>query len=98
MCPGLSDDLQQIDYARKTTVISRELKSLNIDTGALQETRHRPLYGCQQSASPSQANPLQKGCPHINTAMTSVSELRERFADTIQEALSDCLTSCADER
>ena len=39
MCPGLSEDLQQIDDARKTAVISRELKRLNIDTAALQETR-----------------------------------------------------------
>ena len=40
----------------------------------------------------------QKGRPRINTAMTFVPELRERFADAIQEALSDCPTSCADER
>ena len=36
---GLSDDLQQIDDARKAAVISRELKRLNIDIAALQETR-----------------------------------------------------------
>lgn len=36
---GLSDDLQQIDDARKTAVISRELKTLNIDIASLQETR-----------------------------------------------------------
>ena len=40
----------------------------------------------------------QKGRPRINTFMTSVPQLRERFADAIQEALSDCPTSCADER
>ena len=39
MCPGLCDDIQQIDDARKTAVISRELKRLNIDIAALQETR-----------------------------------------------------------
>lgn len=39
LCPRLSDDLQQIDNARKTAVISRELKRLNIDIAALQETR-----------------------------------------------------------
>lgn len=39
MCPGLSDDLQQIDDARKTAIIDRELKRLNIDIAALQETR-----------------------------------------------------------
>ncbi|XP_063587445.1 craniofacial development protein 2-like [Penaeus indicus] len=39
MCPGLSDDLQQIDNARKTAIIDRELKRLNIDIAALQETR-----------------------------------------------------------
>ncbi|KAL8599290.1 hypothetical protein ACOMHN_008005 [Nucella lapillus] len=40
----------------------------------------------------------QKGRPRINTAMTSVPELRERFADTIQEALSKCPTSSVEER
>ncbi|KAL8621706.1 hypothetical protein ACOMHN_061841 [Nucella lapillus] len=40
----------------------------------------------------------QKGRPRINTAMTSVPELRERFADTIQEALSNCPTSSVEER
>ena len=40
----------------------------------------------------------QKGRPRINTAKTSVSELHERFADAIQEALSDCPTGCAVER
>ena len=39
MCPGLSDDLQKIDDARKTAIIDRELKRLNIDIAALQETR-----------------------------------------------------------
>ena len=39
MCPGLSDDLQQIDDARKTAIIDRELGRLNIDIAALQETR-----------------------------------------------------------
>ena len=39
MCPGLTDDLQQIDDARKTAVIDRELARLNIDIACLQETR-----------------------------------------------------------
>ena len=39
MCPGLTDDLQQIDDARKTAVIDKELASLNIDIACLQETR-----------------------------------------------------------
>lgn len=39
MCPGLSDDLQQIDDARKTAIINRELAKRNIDIAALQETR-----------------------------------------------------------
>ena len=39
MCPGLSNDLPQIDDARKTAVISRELKRLNIDIAAQWETR-----------------------------------------------------------
>ena len=40
----------------------------------------------------------QKGRPKINTAKTSVPELKERFADTIQEALSNCPTSSAEAR
>ena len=39
MRPGLTDDLQAIDDARKTAVIDRELHRLNIDIAALQETR-----------------------------------------------------------
>ena len=39
MRPGLSEDLQAIDDARKTAVIDRELHRLNIDIAALQETR-----------------------------------------------------------
>ena len=40
----------------------------------------------------------QKGRPRINTAITSVPELRERFADSIQEALSNCPFSSTEER
>ena len=39
MCPGLSEDLEQIDDTRKTAVIDLELARLNIDIAALQETR-----------------------------------------------------------
>ena len=39
MCPGLAADLQQIDDARKTAVIDKELFRLNIDIACLQETR-----------------------------------------------------------
>ena len=39
MCPGQTDDLQQMDDARKTAVIDRELARLNIDIACLQETR-----------------------------------------------------------
>ena len=39
MCPGLSDDLRLVDDSRKTAIINRELKRLNIDIAALQETR-----------------------------------------------------------
>ena len=39
MCPGLTDDLQQVDDARRTAVIDRELARLNIDIACLQETR-----------------------------------------------------------
>ena len=38
MCPGLFDDLQKIDDTRKTAIIDRELKRLNIDIAGLQET------------------------------------------------------------
>ena len=39
MRPGLTDDLQVMDDARKTAVIDRELCRLNIDIAALQETQ-----------------------------------------------------------
>ena len=39
MCPGISDDLQQIEDTRKTAIIDRELGKLGIDIAALQETR-----------------------------------------------------------
>ena len=39
MRPGLSDDLLLVDDSRKTAIINRELKRLNIDIAALQETR-----------------------------------------------------------
>ena len=39
MRPGLSEDLQAIDDARKTAVIDCEMHRLNIDITALQETR-----------------------------------------------------------
>ncbi|GFS21690.1 hypothetical protein ElyMa_003344800 [Elysia marginata] len=38
MCPGLSDDLQQVNDARKTAIIDRELAKRNTDIAALQET------------------------------------------------------------
>ena len=39
MSPGFSDDLLKVDDNRKTAIINRERKRLNIDTAALQETR-----------------------------------------------------------
>ena len=39
MCPGLSHDIKEIDDTRKTAIINRELKRLDIDIAALQETR-----------------------------------------------------------
>ena len=36
MCPGLSDNLQQVDDARKTAVMNQELAKRNIDIAALQ--------------------------------------------------------------
>lgn len=39
MCPGLSDDPQQINDSRNTAVINVKLRRLNIDIAALQETR-----------------------------------------------------------
>ena len=39
MTTGLSDNIQEIEDARKTAVIDTELLRLNIDIAALQETR-----------------------------------------------------------
>ena len=39
MCPGLFDDLSQVDDSRKITIINCELKLLNIDIAALEESR-----------------------------------------------------------
>ncbi|GAA6101905.1 uncharacterized protein LOC122792394 [Tachysurus ichikawai] len=39
LCPGLTTDLQQVNDARKTAVIDRELSRLNVDIACLQETR-----------------------------------------------------------
>ncbi|GFR69803.1 craniofacial development protein 2 [Elysia marginata] len=39
MWPGISDDLQLVNDAKKTAIIDRELAKWNIDIAALQETR-----------------------------------------------------------
>ena len=39
MRPGLSNDIQLIDDARKTAIIDKELTKLDIDIACLQETR-----------------------------------------------------------
>ena len=39
MCPGLTAEIGEINDCRKTAIISGELKRLNIDIAALQETR-----------------------------------------------------------
>ena len=39
LTPGLSQDLQEINDARKTAVINNELRRLNVDIATLQETR-----------------------------------------------------------
>ena len=39
MTPGFSDNLQEVNDARKTAVIDRELSRLQMDIVALQETR-----------------------------------------------------------
>ena len=39
MCTGMTEDLQTMDNSRKSAIIDRELKRLNIDIAALQETR-----------------------------------------------------------
>ncbi|XP_047490320.1 uncharacterized protein LOC125039959 [Penaeus chinensis] len=39
MCPDLSPDIQQVDDARKTAVIDRELSRLGVDIACLLETR-----------------------------------------------------------
>ncbi|XP_062614292.1 uncharacterized protein LOC134276017 [Saccostrea cucullata] len=62
MCPGLSEDLQQVDDSRKTAIINRELRRLNIDIAALQETR-----------LPSNVEPPQKGTPRILSLRLSTS-------------------------
>ena len=40
MQPGLMSDLSNLDDARKTAVINKELMRLKADIAALQETRH----------------------------------------------------------
>ena len=44
LCPGLSQDLYQVDDANKTAIINHELRKLNIDISALLETK-RPSNG-----------------------------------------------------
>ena len=39
MCPGMSTDLSEVSDCRKSAIINMELKRLNIDIAALQETR-----------------------------------------------------------
>ena len=39
MCPGLEEDLQKVNDARKTAIIDRELSRLGLDIVGLQETR-----------------------------------------------------------
>lgn len=48
LCPGHSDDPQQIDDTKKTEIINRELKRLNIDIATLQETRLPPKGSLRQ--------------------------------------------------
>ena len=48
LCPGHSDDPQQIDDTKKTEIINRELKRLNIDIATLQETRLPPNGSLRQ--------------------------------------------------
>lgn len=71
MCPGLSDDLQQIHDARKTAIIDRELSKLKVDIAALQETR-LPASGSLkekdytffwQGLEPDRASDLQCATP-----------------------------------
>ena len=38
MCPGISDDLQQVNDSRKTVIIDRELTRLDVSIAAVQET------------------------------------------------------------
>lgn len=45
MCPGLSDDLSQVDDSRKITIINCELKQLNIDIAALEENKTTRSFG-----------------------------------------------------
>ena len=45
---GLPYDLSQVDDSRKTAIINRELKRLNIDIAALQETGTGSIKGKPQ--------------------------------------------------
>ena len=54
MCPGVMTDLQQINDARKTAVIDRELSRLNVDIACLQETRPWPtMVQSEKPTTPS---------------------------------------------
>lgn len=50
MRPGLSRVLQKVDDSRKTAIIDLELKRLNVDIAALQETR-LASNGCLREAN-----------------------------------------------
>ena len=53
MCPGLTADLQQVNDARKTAVIDKELCRLNIDIACLQETRLADNGTLREATTPS---------------------------------------------
>ena len=80
MCPGLSDDLQQIHDARKTAIIDRELSKLKVDIVALQETR-LPASGSlkekdytffSQGLEPEERRPYGVGFAVRNTLLSSM--------------------------
>ena len=80
LCPGLSNDIKQVDGARKTAIIDKELSRLGVDIACLQETR---LAGSGTLREESytffwQGKPPEEPCQHgvgfavKNTLVTSI--------------------------
>ncbi|XP_063592477.1 uncharacterized protein LOC134769668 [Penaeus indicus] len=79
MCPGLPPDIQQVDDARKTAAIDRELSRLGVDIACLQETRlagsgtlREESYTFWQGKPPEEPRKHGLGLAVRNTLMTSI--------------------------